>query len=142
MGGGHQPRIAASRASYVPHFDHDYDWRTIDWSAPYVEGHATFMRSVDLLGDGSIRLAHTPGHTPGHQSLLLRLSDRTLLLTGDATYAIRSIDEDLVPIFVDDMHDFRRSTSEIRNYRTQNPNDVVICGHDQANWPAVEAVYG
>lgn len=125
----------------VSHFDHDYDWRTIDWNAAYVEGHATFPRTVDLLGDGSIRLAHTPGHTPGHQSPLLRLADRNLLLTGDATYAIRSIDEDLVPIFVDDMHDFRRSTAEIRNYRTQNPGDVVICGHDQANWPAVEALY-
>ncbi len=70
----------------VPHFDHDYDWRTIDWHAAYVEGHATFPRSVDLFGDGSVRLRTRRAHA-GHQSLLLRLSDRNLLLTGDATYA-------------------------------------------------------
>lgn len=104
------------------HVDHDYDWRTIDWAAGYVEGHATFGRSVDLFGDGSIRLLHTPGHTPGHLSILLRLKDRSLLLTGDAAYALRTIVEDLVPIFVDDMHDYRRSLSEIRNYRALEPD--------------------
>ena len=110
-------RGGAFKGFHPPHFDHDYDWRTIDWSAAYVEGHATFGRSVDLFGDGSIRLLHTPGHTPGHLSVLLRLSDRNLLLTGDATYAIRTIDENLTPIFIDDMHDYRRSMAEIRNYR-------------------------
>jgi glyoxylase-like metal-dependent hydrolase (beta-lactamase superfamily II) len=123
------------------HVDHDYGWRTIDWAASYVEGHATFGRSVDLFGDGSIRLLHTPGHTPGHQSILLRLEGRSLLLTGDAAYAIATIDGDLVPIFVDDMHDYRRSLAEIRNFRRQDPEAVVICGHDADNWPGLQAAY-
>jgi glyoxylase-like metal-dependent hydrolase (beta-lactamase superfamily II) len=38
----------------------------------------------DVFGDGVVRLISTPGHSPGHQSLLLRLA-RTgpLLITGD-----------------------------------------------------------
>ena len=41
----------------------------------------------DLFGDGGATLLSTPGHTPGHQSLLVQL-DKTgwLLLTGDATH--------------------------------------------------------
>jgi N-acyl homoserine lactone hydrolase len=38
----------------------------------------------DLAGDGSLTVVPTPGHTPGHVSLLVRDGDRTLLLGGDA----------------------------------------------------------
>jgi N-acyl homoserine lactone hydrolase len=41
----------------------------------------------DIFGDGSLRLVATPGHTPGHQSLLVRLPKTgTLLLSGDAVH--------------------------------------------------------
>jgi glyoxylase-like metal-dependent hydrolase (beta-lactamase superfamily II) len=38
----------------------------------------------DLAGDGSLVVVPTPGHTPGHVSLLVRDGERTLLLGGDA----------------------------------------------------------
>jgi glyoxylase-like metal-dependent hydrolase (beta-lactamase superfamily II) len=38
----------------------------------------------DLFGDGSVVLLRTPGHTPGHRSLLVRLAKAgPVLLTGD-----------------------------------------------------------
>lgn len=41
----------------------------------------------DISGDGAIRCISTPGHAPGHQSLLLRLDDgNRLLLLGDVVY--------------------------------------------------------
>lgn len=42
----------------------------------------------DLFGDGSMVLIHTPGHTPGHQSLILTLPDydRPIILCQDACY--------------------------------------------------------
>src|SRR5579884_1702401 len=55
-----------------------------------------FTRTIDLLGDATIRLISTPGHTLGHQSLLLRLDDgRTALIAGDAAYTLRSIREQI-----------------------------------------------
>lgn len=41
---------------------------------------------LDLFADGSLVLLATPGHTPGHQSLLVRLGGRSVLLAGDATH--------------------------------------------------------
>ena len=38
----------------------------------------------DVFGDGSVTLFGTPGHTPGHQSMLVRLADRgPIMLSGD-----------------------------------------------------------
>ena len=41
----------------------------------------------DVFGDGSVTIISTPGHTPGHQSLLVKLPKTgAVLLTGDATH--------------------------------------------------------
>lgn len=38
----------------------------------------------DVFGDGSVRILRAPGHTPGHQVLMLRLANAgTLVLSGD-----------------------------------------------------------
>jgi glyoxylase-like metal-dependent hydrolase (beta-lactamase superfamily II) len=122
--------------------DHPYDWREVDFDDPRVASFASFGRTVDLFGDGSIRLLSTPGHSKGHMSVLLRLeSGRELLLAGDAAYAQRTIDEDLLPVFVEDVHRYRRSLREIRRYVEQTPSAEVICGHDPDAWPQVRDTY-
>jgi N-acyl homoserine lactone hydrolase len=128
---------------YAPKLiDHPFDWREIDFDDPRVESFASFGRTVDLFGDGSVRLLSTPGHSKGHMSVLLRLeSGRELLLTADAAYARRTIDEELVPLFVDDVHRYRRSLREIRRYVAQTPGAEVICGHDPDGWPEVRETY-
>jgi N-acyl homoserine lactone hydrolase len=54
----------------------------------------------DVFGDGSVVIKSTPGHTPGHQSLLVQLP-RTgpVLLTGDLVHLKYSWDHDIVPGF-------------------------------------------
>lgn len=42
---------------------------------------------LDLFGDGSLQLVSTPGHTPGHCSLLVRLAKTgPILLSGDVAH--------------------------------------------------------
>ena len=55
--------------------------------------------TVSVTCDGSLRLVPTPGHTPGHQSLLVRLPKTgTLLLSGDAVHFKSNWDNRGVPV--------------------------------------------
>jgi N-acyl homoserine lactone hydrolase len=101
-----------------PHLDPGLRWRAIDVGD-----------EADLFGDGSVRLLHTPGHTKGHLSLLLALEGGgQLLLTADAAYAQRTLDERLVPLFVDDRDDYLASLDRL--VALGRDADHVVCGHD------------
>lgn len=53
---------------------------------------------TDVFGDGSVTLIATPGHTPGHQSLLLRLRNSGyVILSGDVAHLEENFERDLVP---------------------------------------------
>jgi len=52
----------------------------------------------DIFGDGSVVMLNTPGHTPGHHSLLVRLKDRgPIFLTGDLYEWQQNFETDAVP---------------------------------------------
>jgi N-acyl homoserine lactone hydrolase len=63
------------------------------WDSPFggnVKSHpdiTTIAGDHDLFGDGSAVMLATPGHTPGHQSLLVRLKETgTVILSGDIVH--------------------------------------------------------
>ena len=97
-------------------------------AAPTADG---FPHVHDVFGDGSIRMAFTPGHTHGHCSILLQTANGPLLLTGDAAYARRAIDEHWEPIVIGgDKDDYHDSLRRIESWAKANPDAPVICGHD------------
>jgi N-acyl homoserine lactone hydrolase len=52
----------------------------------------------DLFGDQTVVSFPTPGHTPGHQSLMVKLSDgKTLILCADAGYTLENMMEAIPP---------------------------------------------
>jgi glyoxylase-like metal-dependent hydrolase (beta-lactamase superfamily II) len=54
----------------------------------------------DVFGDGSVTIIATPGHTPGHQSLLVRLPRRgPVILSGDLVHFQDNWDHRRVPAF-------------------------------------------
>ena len=54
----------------------------------------------DIFGDGSVLILSTPGHTPGHQSLLVRLPKTgVVVLAGDAAHFKENFDNRRVPAF-------------------------------------------
>lgn len=81
----------------------------------------------DLLGDGSIELLFTPGHTPGHQSV--RVGDG-LVIGGDVTHFASGLDDHRFPIFADDFDAQRASAERLRALRDAGAD--VRPGHDPA----------
>ena len=122
-------------------FDHAFDYRTLDFEGSDAESFAGFGRAFDLFGDGSVRMAFTPGHTHGHCSVVLRLAGREALICGDAAYTMRTIEESHLPFKMADEHRFRRSLKEIQLYMEQTPDAVVIPGHDFPAWRRLDSVY-
>ena len=122
-------------------YDYGFDYRTFDFDSPGTESFATFGRSFDLFGDGSVRAVFTPGHTLGHTSYVLRLRDREVLIACDAAYTQRTLDEDVLPYKMADEHHFRRSLKEIQRYRERTPGALIIPGHDWNGFSALDPAY-
>jgi glyoxylase-like metal-dependent hydrolase (beta-lactamase superfamily II) len=124
-------------------FDHGFDYRTIDFEGDAAtSSYATFGRSVDLLGDGSIRLVYTPGHTHGHCSVVLRLGGgREALVAGDAIYTRHALATGHRPFRIEDEHLFGRSLKEIQLYSETNHEALIIPGHDMAAWRELQPQY-
>jgi len=83
----------------------------------------------------------TPGHTMGHMSVVLRTGSGEVLLAGDAIFMHRTLEDDHLPGLVADEHLFRRSLREIRQYKKETPDALVIPGHDWEAWQALDASY-
>jgi glyoxylase-like metal-dependent hydrolase (beta-lactamase superfamily II) len=53
---------------------------------------------TDMFGDGSVTLVSTPGHTPGHQSLLVHLKNSGfIILSGDVAHLEENFEDSIVP---------------------------------------------
>ncbi len=76
-----------------------------DWPAPFGQKLHAITSEVkklegdyDVFGDGSVTLLATPGHTPGHQSLLVKLpKTEAIVLSGDAVHFQSNWDNRRVP---------------------------------------------
>ena len=88
------------------------DWNALVAKPPSDEGRARLETWIsgasdkqlvvgdhDIFGDGSVVMLATPGHTPGHHSLLVRLAHLgAVLLTGDLYYSARQYAQNSVPL--------------------------------------------
>jgi glyoxylase-like metal-dependent hydrolase (beta-lactamase superfamily II) len=83
----------------------------------------------DVFGDGSVIVLRTPGHTPGHQSLLVRLASGAVILSGDAVHFRENYDSDGVPMFNYDRAQTVASIERLKKLvATQNAK--LIIQHD------------
>ena len=72
-------------------------WDKVTFEPTTDSGLAPFTSAHDLLGDGSLVLLPTPGHTAGSMSMLVRGRAAPLLLVGDLTYDVDSMRRGQVP---------------------------------------------
>jgi glyoxylase-like metal-dependent hydrolase (beta-lactamase superfamily II) len=122
-------------------FDHAIEYRLLDFDDARTDSFATFGRGIDLFGDGSVHAVSTPGHSAGHVSYVLRLAGGEALVAGDAIYAIRTLEESVLPWRMHDEHNFKRSLREIQLFAKGSPDALIVPGHDLELWNTLERVY-
>jgi len=120
---------AARRPGFVPgynpspiDFDHPLDYQLVDGDH-------------DVFGDGTVVLLPTYGHTPGHQSLLVRASkDASVVCASDACYTRENMDRDVLPNILWNPSVMRDSLAALRKLRDRGA--AMFYGHDPAQWEA------
>ncbi len=123
------------------HYDYAFDYRTLSYDIDSIRSYASFGRTFDLFGDGSVRLASTPGHSAGHQSVICRLADRDLVIAGDAIYTIGQLSGAPEPPRPVDRHNWRRSLRELQQFARTYPDAVILPGHDPEHWATLDERY-
>ena len=105
-------------------------WQRISFEPTADPALAPFTEWLDLMGDGSLVLLPTPGHTAGSMSLLIRRRGRSpLLLVGDLSYGAELLERRQLP-GVGDRSQLARSTDQVLALKQRMPGLVVLPAHD------------
>ena len=105
-------------------------WRQFSMEPTGDPDLAPFAESLDVMGDGSVVLLPTPGHTAGSVSLLVRRGTRPpLLLVGDLTYGAEILQRGQLP-GVGTRRQLAASTRKVLALQEQQPGLIVLPAHD------------
>src|SRR5256885_13744101 len=101
-----------------------------DWMGENARKVEALTLDKDVWGDGTVRVIRTPGHTPGHSSLLVRVSSgKNFLLSGDAAHFHENYQSDGVPAFNYDRAQTVASLERLKKIAA-NLKATVIIQHD------------
>ena len=89
----------------------------------------------DVFGDGSVVCLPTHGHTPGHQSLKVRLDGGEVVLTADCCYFCQTLRERRLPAMVHDRNQFLASLDKLEVLEQAGAR--LFFGHDPEFWKTV-----
>jgi N-acyl homoserine lactone hydrolase len=100
-------------------------------------GHKTRLidGEHDLFGDGSVVCLPTHGHTPGHQSLKLKLDGGDAVLTADCCYFCETLKQRRLPYMVHDREQFLASLDKLE--ALERGGARLFFGHDPEFWKTV-----
>lgn len=84
----------------------------------------------DVFGDGSVVMLATPGHTPGHHSVLVKLRQTGyMLITGDLAHFRENYDTEGVPPFNTNRSESLASLDRVKKIAA-NAKATIIIQHD------------
>ena len=119
---GHEPDHIRTNGYKTEDYDLGHDIHEIDGE-------------YDVFGDKSIVCIPTYGHTPGHQSLLVRAESGDVVLTGDACYLRRTLEKMWLPRQVHDKEAMLASLEILAGLKARGAQ--IFYGHDPEFWKDV-----
>ena len=112
----------------------EYDWPGANNEPRFKPSHPVtkLEGDHDVFGDGSLTILSTPGHTPGHQSLLVKLPNTgAVILTGDAVHFKSNWENRGVPVNNFSKEQSLASMQKISDEMTKDKAQLWI-NHDKA----------
>ncbi len=89
----------------------------------------------DVFGDGSVVCLPTHGHTPGHQSLKLKLNSGEVVLAADSCYFCQTLRERRLPPSMYDREQMLASLDKLA--ALERGGARIFFGHDPEFWKTV-----
>jgi glyoxylase-like metal-dependent hydrolase (beta-lactamase superfamily II) len=120
-------------------YPHSFDLVKNNLSFPAFDSGAfgPFPDSQDHFGDGSLVLLPTPGHSPGHMCVLLRMDADSVLFMGDTLYTLPHLAVDQVRQMTlggaDTIHQIE-AARRIQNLLAADPRTVPLFAHDNTRY--------
>ena len=120
-------KAAHKRIGYIKSMWQDMPIETFHFTdipfGPYKKGY-------DLFGDESLYLVHTPGHSDGLISILIKMPKGWLLLASDVGYAEKSWQEMILPGLTTDEKAANLSLKWVKDFANRENCLRVIANHD------------
>jgi glyoxylase-like metal-dependent hydrolase (beta-lactamase superfamily II) len=115
------------RSGYLPQH-----WPT--WFAPHLIDFASlpfgpFPSSYPLTRAGDVHLVPTPGHTPGHYSVIVQEDGHALFFAGDTSYRQHLLLEQAVDGVTRDVALYQQTSQQIRTFLQSVPT-IYLPSHD------------
>lgn len=104
-----------------------YDKRDFDLPLKWVE----LDTEHDLFGDGRIVIFPSPGHTPGHQMLLVKTRSGAILLLADAAFEIEKMRKRVLPSIIWNPDELVRTWDRVEQLEQAHQAEL-ICAHELA----------
>ena len=86
-----------------------------------------------MFGDGALTMLHTPGHTPGSTSLVVRLPHQNIVLAGDAVHMRDALDTEHTMLVDTDPAQSVRSIQRLKAMRDMQGMRIWV-SHDPNDW--------
>jgi len=107
-----------------------------DWDIPL--DYRPIKGQFDIFDDGRLVIYPMPGHTPGHQGMLIRLDrEGVIILSGDSTPCRENFEHRLVSRNNLDNEQTRLTIERLHRLSAEE-KATVIYGHDQGQWEGLK----
>ncbi len=115
------------RSGYLPQH-----WPS--WFAPHLidfapQSFGPFPGSYPLTRAGDVHVVPTPGHTPGHYSVIVQEDEHALFFAGDTSYTQQLLLEQAIDGITRDVALYQQTSQQIRTYLQSVPT-IYLPSHD------------
>ena len=103
--------------------------------------HPVFGPVMPLTARGDVFVTATPGHTVGHQSIVIDLGQRQIIIAGDAAFDDDQVTRDTIPGIVEQRYMTLQTYEMLRRANLSKPT-LTLFTHDAANAAKLAAFAG